>query len=1599
MSQILSQDFSYHYLVDPTPDDLFAEADYLDPANAETIYRRTAYPFESVQDDLSRLFPSAPPKNWAERYFHWWMEQKKTGVIEADPYFYNAIDPEQWNGDWSTGENDPTEAVRLVFGKKSRWLKKEEFEQVLSEKGFFPLGGHEIDSWDQMLEIAATAPSPLGKISIGPPVVATEEKAALYRRLSTGKMCRLADGPQKEFRSASLPQAELSFLFQVDKAARLKLPVGGGWAALDYKEGAEIQAHFKLESGRPTMANGTALMSFKGVSVSLRPEQLIDLASRQYGIQISRQASAVLDALIEATKDYYRIPVRGISVFGGRPCLELYLSAHPWIGGLWPYPLFVELSLAADSGLPPPEGLFGDILGDPSFRLQSDLNSGLLLKTAEEMLHAARQGIDDGGMISSLIPPSYQGVFWLRSLKGSAVLESPDLLFGEEVQIDDGVLRIDFNSQGAHSAEGRLPVYFLRNAGNEESRTLSAEFDFRIKNNENGRYEGWIEARSDELPALIGSRFTAAKADIFFSDVLFNPDAMGLNDLLTQMINEFEVQLIRDGNNSVLIQGGGIYAQEDSQVYVSGNGNVLSLLPVPVGRNDVAVSWNGMRGIHEKNFEFSGFSFELVDGLEFEIRDVVGTYRKNSDETVLNVKGIFRFTADGPFIAEKSVLYEGKIVWDPKKQTMTLVNLDMPLADLALNFRQGEEKFPFVFSGRLTGQLRVDLRRGTVAGPFALSGDLWYIEDARESGIPVLPRGLRVADPFSARIPFHGVVCRPAEQTELKTAADVIQENRHSSRVQAVEGIVFQVNSLSRQSNGVVADLLIEMDEVLLVSPAPDLPGGSTTLQPLEPQSGAKSPPFGGKSETGADFPKPLVVHSARMTLDDWDIYLEPYGLDREKAEIMLNMIRNSEEANFSLTGFKVNRTGSPLLQVPANAFPQVDVRVVNGRVERFHLYFSQPIGIPPLVRGVYFDKRTGKFRLDLINNRDEKRPPDFYRISRDDPGITKTLFRMLPLPEEVVDHLLAESTMNPDFVTSDASVWLEFILLMLAAFAEDSLQKLEPPQKSGYPVEMDQAKVTIRSLRLKPETVLSMYGARFDIGCNHDAMGDGDVNHGDNLLSGTIDFGEGVFRLRMDNVDKLHIFVPGGEGRPPLMDLMLRDGEIGVLEMRRDDKAAILKISGMRFAQSRLTGKPFEENLDLRVISNFRMNEMEIRRESEDIDRTTITTDFSADLEAGHLHFRKGTQEAHFEIGPSPLQVKSSIRFEDVVREGPKNKWNLGFNREIDWPIVDTVLTASEFEVTSKELVYSRVSLAPGIVFDRSVTRDARIVLKSGEGGEGELLNLTGNFDWRMNQPFPVPLARIQLIPRLIPALQFDSMSLSGPGQLLFADNKVFFGEIREDEKVPTALREGALRVNYSGNLSVEHVPIAGRPEYVTRLSGRFEGSHKYREGQFFLDESSEDFPLHVEEMTAEDIVINIRDLNGTVYTESASPTGVSAYSFVDGTGLFSSAEVHLQEGGWAKFADTQLQLYDNGPHRNVVAIKGDMEVKNKVFTFEDLDLEGELYDELNKIRMKGIKIRSHPPVTWLWQEPWSEPPYQAVDKGPSASLPAFGHSLRRTF
>ncbi|MBI4412545.1 MAG: hypothetical protein HY541_08690 [Deltaproteobacteria bacterium] len=1569
MPQILSQDFSYHYLVDPTPNDPLTQPDYLDPANDKTVYRVTGYSYNSVQNDLNRLFPSGVPNNWAEKYFHWWMERKQGDITEIDPYFYEAVDRGQWNGDWSIGSPYRLTVVKIDVDEEVRWLKKTEFEQEVKEKGFYSLAGFELHSWDEILEIAATFPTPLGKIRLGPSFAVTEEKIVLYRRGEGKKTCRISDSPNGPLKSADLPQGEMRFWFEADRAERVKLPGSAGWLALDYEKGAVIKAYFNLQSHRAAVENGMYLLAFDGVSVSLRPELILDLLKEQYGVVFLPELVSFVAAVVGSTKDTYRLPVKGVVLFGGRPHLELDLSAHPWIGDIFPFPLFIDLSLASDCGLPLPEGLPGDVIGNSSFRLQSDLNSYLLLKTAEEMMKTVREEGAGNGLISSLLPSSYSGEVKFRSINGGYLLDSPHPILGEQARIDDGAFRIDFNSQGAYSVEGHLPVRFLRNAGDEEGRTLSAELDFRVKTDETGQLGGWMEAHSDELPILLGGAFDSAEANISFSDVSFNPKAGGPEDLLARMVNEFEVQLIRNDKSSVFVQGGGVYTHEDSQIYVSGDGNILSLLGLPVNENDVSVSWNGMPGVKGKNFEFSGFSFPLMDGLEFAIEDVIGTYQKNSDRTVMDVKGVFRFTAMGPFMADESVFYEGKIVWNPKKQTITMVDLDVPLADLALNFRQGEEKFPFIFSGRLTGQLRIDLRKGVVTGPFALNGDLYYLEDARESGIAVLPLWLQIDGPFEAHIPFNGVIYNPAERGDLKTAADVIQKNRHSSRVQAIEGITFQVNSFSRdKKNGSIsADLMIDLESVGLVSPATDSPGAMD------------DPPAVDGEKPVQDPPEPLIIRSRRETLDPLDIYLDAYGLDREKAEMMLTMLRNSEEAVFSLTGFRINRTGSPFLKVPDDAVPQIDVRVVEGRVQRFHLYFSKPIGIPPLVRGVYFDGGSGKFRLDLINNGDGRRPPDFYRLGRGDPDIGKMLFRLLPLSTEVVDGLSAQTGLDPASVTDDASVWLEFFLLTLVALEEHSIDKMGETARNENPVGLDHAKVVIDSMRLKPGTTLSMYGTQFEIGCDHNALKDGGVNHGDNLLSGTIDLGKGIFRLRMDNLDKLHIFVPGNEGSAPLMDLMLRDGKIGEIEMKREEGETVLRIADMDFARSGLTGKPFEENLDLRVISNFRMNEMAIRQSAEN-DQTVITTDFSADVQSGHLHFKKGKRRADFEMEPSSLHVKSSIRFDDVIRtasgEYPYTNFPFMPSDKSALPMIDTVLTASEFDITSKELAYSQVRLAPGIVFGRSVTRDAHIVLKSGYGGEGDLLNLTGNFDWRMNQPFPVPLARIQLIPRLVPVLEFESMSLSGPGQLKFDDERVYFGKVKEDEEVPEALKGRKLLVNYSGTLSVEHVPIADQPSFVTRLSGRFEGTHEYREGMFSIEESGEGFPLHVREMTAEDMVINIHDLNGIIYTESPSPAGVSAWSFVDGSGVFSAVEAHLEEAGRADFTGMQLQLYDAGPHRNFVIMEGNLKVRDKVTTFEDLNLEAELYDELNKSSMKGIKIKSRSPVAWLWSEPPSEPP-----------------------
>ncbi|MBI2339654.1 MAG: hypothetical protein HYU99_04720 [Deltaproteobacteria bacterium] len=1047
MSREISQEPSYQFLVDPTPDNPFSKSDYLDAANNDSVYLRNDYPFEWVEDDLTALFPDKLPKDWAEKYFHWWMEQRRMEVIDVDPSFYEAVNREQWNGDWALRSPYRVNAVRVTLGKTTAWLKKREFEEIVRVEGFYPLGGLAVNSWDEILEIAATAPALLDKISLGPPHSITQEKIDLYLKQMERELSRVADPPEGFLRSASLPQGEMQLKVRTQRAERVKLSAGGGWVALDYEAGATVQGYFNLQAGRAAVPDGTYLFSFKGVSISLRPEQIVDLIQKRDGAGFSpllSKISSVVKAVVGDTKDYYRLPAVGIIVSGGRPQLEIDLASHPLIRKTLNLPpdkdshilLHIDLSLAGDFGAP---GFAGDWVGDPSVRFQSDLNSDLLLKMAEEIMQSVQQSGGGGGLFASILPSSYSGEIKLRSVNGGYVLDLPHPLLGEEAKVAGGALKLDFDSRGITSAEGRLPVYFLRNAGDEEGRTASATVDFRVADDETGRYRGWLEVHSDELPAFIGGASGSAEANVFFSDLELNRGATGLNDLIGRMVNEFEVRMTQNGSESVLVQGGGIYTHEDTQVYLSGDGNVLSLPGVSVDRNPVAVSWNGVPGVPGKNFELSGFSFELMEGVRFEIEDVVGSYAKNSDETIANVKGVFQFTADGPFVAERRVIYEGEIVWNPKQQTFTIADLDIPLPDLALAFRQGDEKFPFVFSGELTGTIQADLRRSSVTGPFALSGDLFYDADIRESGMLILPQWLRVKGPFLAGASYRGVVYRPGERHQLKEAGEVVQNSGNTNRVRSIKGVEFQVNSLRRDKGGaVLADLQINLDGIHLLS--------EEMIPPYSAKVEFEAETADGKN--GEDSPSGLVVRSRPFGLNDEDTHLDRYGLDNEKAEMMRDIIHNSEEANFSLTGFKIKNTGSPFFYVPHNAVPRIDVRVRNGLIDRFHLYFSQPVGIPPVIRGVYFDKWAGKFRLDWLNHGDGER----RIVNGNEPEITKMLFGLIPLPEEEIDRLASRAALDPDFVTDDASVWLEFFISTLVALDRDAFRRREKP-KEGYPV------------------------------------------------------------------------------------------------------------------------------------------------------------------------------------------------------------------------------------------------------------------------------------------------------------------------------------------------------------------------------------------------------------------------------------------------------------------------------------------------------------------------------------------------------------------
>lgn len=1552
MTHKVGQDLSYHYLIDPTPEDRFTESDYLHAINTETIFRVTEYSYEKVEEDLKHLFPDELPHHWAEDYFHWWMEEKKISVMNQDPSFYDPIEASQWEGEWSVGVDYNITSVVIKQGKKKTTLTQKDFESAVQQNGSYTLGSLTLNSWDEVLEVAATYPNPLGKIKIGTYTVINDEKIALYQQQLSQKRCMIPPSPSGILQDSDLPNAEIYFQMTVDSPVRLKMPFAGGWVALEYEKGATISAHFDLQNHYANIDDGETLVSFDGVYVSLRPEQVIDLLKQKWGIQLPKKWDKVVDAIVDQTKDYYRVPLASITAFGGRPHLGLDFSKFPHIGGNLPFIVFVEMSLPAGVSNQLPNSLAQDVLGDESFRLSKELNSYLLLKTASEALSYAQNGRATQGILSHMIPHSYRGNVWIRSLHAGKKLPNPHPLLGEKAEVIDGRLRIDFDSMGGGQFEGHLPVAFLRDAANPSGPQSFATMDFRIQTDDSKVFRGWSEIDSNKLPNLMGGPFQSAHLNLFFSDATFNPNALSPSDLISEMINQFELELIQSDQKALLVQGAALLVRQDSQFYVSGNGDVLEVFDMNVTDNDLAVSVNGIAGDPTRHFELSGLKFELVDGMTFEVIDVIGSSEQSEDEVSFYVRGIFNFEAKGIFTAQKQVTYEGEILFNRKDQTYLLADVEIPLPDMMLSVHSEEEVHPFRFSGELKGNLVFDTKREEVRGPFALQGSLTYLNDAQQTGLPFLPSWIEFSDSFSAHLPIQTIIYHPKDKRLLREFARQLEKGENANALESIDEITLQINRLSKDpSRGILADLLVDAKSISLAYHEREEPRVADQTESADVTS----------------IPQPLVVKSETVSLHDWDLYLDEYGLDRERALMMLTMMENTRDAHITVDGFELNLPPSRMIQmglipvyVPKGTVPVLDIRIVDGQIEHYHFYFSKPLGIPPLIRGIYFDKDAGKFRLDLINNGDSKRSADLYKVAKGDPAINKKLFKMLPLPEEIRDELLAEADLNPEFLDNDGSKWLMFLLLYLVAKEKSLLTSDTQKKKKSSLFNTNGTQLNIHSMQLKPGTTFHMAGVDFEFGCEHEEAGPDHDCGASNVLSGYFSLTDGVAHLSFDEVDYLKITVPKMGEDSDVLSLDLRDGSIREVDVTQEPDASVLTIYGMNFEHSVIRGNPFEENLNLKVISNLEVNELELRRETRlENDVITVRADFAVDLEEGDLRYREGEREAHFELDRSHIHVQSLIQFEEVVRSADGRRGS-AFNpmASSSLPVVDTILKEGEFVITSDELAYKSVSFTPGIEFGPSTTRDARIILRSEKEGGGKYLRHEGRMDWNLNRPVTIPIAQTQLIRGIAPDVTFDYLRVSGDGYFEFKDDKVSFGSIENDEALP-------FLVTYDGSFLVER-STEGALDKKTEMRARFSGSNELRFGVFSLEEEREGFPLHIEEVVSTNLNVAIQDLGGTLYIESPSSTGWSAFSVEEGEGMFAVNEVHLKEGDHTYFKGLILDIQDYSRRKNSVFMQGDLSVHPYGVRFYDIEIKGTFFDELNNTSLPGIEIISHPQMSW---------------------------------
>jgi len=1091
--------------------------------------------------------------------------------------------------------------------------------------------------------------------------------------------------------------------------------------------------------------------------------------------------------------------------------------------------------------------------------------------------------------IPSVLPRHYEGDIQVRSLTGS-YSRWPSRL--DAVDVDHAEARIHFDSSGDVSISSHAPV-----------RTSAYSFS------------------TDPISPL------EISADFFAQGNIFDENPLLKGGLAIEVEAEDPARLPGPlkGKSHFQLEGDFAAALDDQGYLGEFLGNSDSL-PEPL-----TLSVDGNWDEPELNLYSDPIEIPVAPGLVLHIDPLRSNVHWNDDEVVVDSNMFLTAVSSGSLAAAVRIPFDGNIIYNRNNNTLHIDHFSSRLKNCPLLWQEEEKSIRLSFNGTLEGEADYNLNTQEISGPLELKGSLDVLQD--ENNTLSLPYWLEADSRFQVEFPYKGILYRQSlppqpqksllmEQGEQVTARP--DESGSGASIRHLDDITLKVNQLKYNNDGSIwGDVLLKIGKVVS---QPSFEYFETPRMEIESTESVKQ--------------EAPLLSTEEQVLDDWDLYLEPYGLDRETAKALLQTIRSSREISGTVDGFNFNLPKSRMitaggfpLHVPKGCKPILDIRVVDGKIARFHFYFTKPLELVPcipFIRGIYFD--GGAFRLDLVNGpQDARRSPEFFKPAKMDPKVTQSLLALMPLPPEIIDRLMSESKLDPDYLENNADQWMKLMLLTMVAMGEQELRSAATvPSRSNKtarsPIGWSKAKMHLTSLQFKPGGGFQFGGVQFDFGCNHKE--NSDPRRTNNIITGEVDLENSSAVFRMSEIGQLHAYIPGNNNSP--LDVQLMDGDDGLITLASDGDKTILRLQNTHFDKARMTLSPASGNASLDMASDFHLNDLSITKVGGEGDSTTeISLNYDTHVENGTLVYRESnglSKQAELTISDSNLHGEASALLGEMLEPDSSNNMLVGGSVPRKKPAdIQTRLLQGEWTITSPDLHLSQALFTPNITFEHSHIYGARLGLKNDAGKSS--LHLAGTFDWKLANNYEVPLAKVKLVPGLEPQVTLDSVHLTGQGKIDFADHEL---SIVSSTKNP-------LKVSSTGTTGVKWNDSS--------VTTRFSGDVVNLNSLLLLDKNDKGFAIRLKRLVTGLVSAKLdgfrADLKLPITEEPLQ------FTFKEGSGTLDADGIFLEEGKATSISRAHIDLHDSQGRRNSLVGSADVFVKPGHLKVANADLLIHAQDE----------------------------------------------------